>query len=113
MWSRVTRNLLWDMSGLIIRITAGAGTILSMAGIKVGVELMPGDAVLIRQLTTEKAAFAQLFCYMPLLAAINSAASARFTRLRGYCEISVARRGDEDSTSSTARSRNNATVISQ
>jgi len=33
--------------------------------------------------------------------------------LRGCCEISVARRGDADSTSSTARSRNNATVISQ
>src|SRR5450830_305752 len=33
--------------------------------------------------------------------------------LSGCCEISVARRGDADTTSSTARSRNNATVISQ
>jgi len=33
--------------------------------------------------------------------------------LRGCCEISVARRNDEDSTHSTARSCNNATVISQ
>jgi len=34
-------------------------------------------------------------------------------QLSGCCEISVARRGDADSTSSTARSRNDATVISQ